>query len=168
MSKKIMPSAILFDWGDTLMIDAPGNIGKMCDWPVVKATEGAQEVLEFLSAHYPIYIATNAQESTAQDIEQAFARVGLAKYLSGYFCYTNLSLAKDSPDFYRKIAQQLQLAPSELMMIGDTLDKDIYPAREAGLQAVLLNSTQQPTDATVDSIVHLNELILKLESCQNS
>ena len=39
----------LFDWGDTLMIDSPGIPGKMCDWKVVQAVEGAKEMLSCLS-----------------------------------------------------------------------------------------------------------------------
>ena len=36
-----MSSIYLFDWGDTLMVDYVDAIGKMCDWPSVKAVDGA-------------------------------------------------------------------------------------------------------------------------------
>ncbi|TOF26880.1 hydrolase, partial [Vibrio parahaemolyticus] len=36
-----MSKVYLFDWGDTLMIDFPDQIGKMCDWVNVQAVNGA-------------------------------------------------------------------------------------------------------------------------------
>jgi phosphoglycolate phosphatase-like HAD superfamily hydrolase len=89
----------LFDWGDTLMVDFPDVIGKMCDWEVVKAVSGAKEALEVLSKHSQIYVATGAADSTELEIKLAFERVGLSQFISGSFCKANLGLSKGSPEF---------------------------------------------------------------------
>lgn len=102
-----MTKIYLFDWGDTLMVDFPGVPGKMCDWEVLEAVAGATETLAHLSTSSPVYIATNAAESNEAEIEQAFERVGLARYISGYFCKANLGLSKNEPGFYQAILERL-------------------------------------------------------------
>ncbi len=64
------------------MLDFPGITGKMCDWDIVEATNGAQKTLEYLSQRALIYIATGASESTAKEIQTAFKRVELDRLQS--------------------------------------------------------------------------------------
>ena len=92
-------SVLLFDWGNTLMIDFPNAHGKMCDWPKVEAVNGAFETLFQLSQHADIYIATSAQDSSENDIEKAFARVQLSQFIKGYFCFANVGVLKGDPTF---------------------------------------------------------------------
>ena len=53
----------LFDSGDTLMTNLPGQSGPMCDWPVVQLMPNALEALEQLSKSTPCHLATNARDS---------------------------------------------------------------------------------------------------------
>ncbi|MFD2097698.1 HAD family hydrolase [Corallincola platygyrae] len=129
----------LFDWGDTLMVDIPGQPGKMCDWPEVIACPDAATTLAQLSQQADLYIATNAAESTPDDIEHAFSRVDLARYISGYFCFTNIGARKGQPEFLQRIIEQLDAAPEQIIYVGDSLDKDVLPALAAGLNVVWLN-----------------------------
>lgn len=138
-----MIEVYLFDWGDTLMKDFPGVSGKMCDWKEVEAVEGANEVLRFLSRQAKIYVATGAEESTEEEIKRAFNRVGLDKYISGYFCKANLGVDKGSSDFLAKILEKLEKKPNNVMMVGDSLTKDIEPAQALGINAVWI-STEKP------------------------
>ncbi|MGB0835768.1 MAG: HAD family hydrolase [Psychrobium sp.] len=138
-----MPSIYLFDWGDTLMVDLPQQMGKMCDWPDVKAVKGAQSMLQTLSQRHDVYVATNAADSAESDIKAAFERVGLAQFIKGYFCKANLGIGKGSAEFFNRIAAELNVSVDQLIMVGDTLDKDVYPAIEAGANAIWFNPQQQ-------------------------
>ncbi|MDH5880600.1 hypothetical protein L8S15_16030 [Vibrio sp. S/42/10] len=62
---------VLFDWGNTLMVDFPDVQGKMCDWERVKVVECAREILCELSKTHQLYVATNALDSSEQDIYPA-------------------------------------------------------------------------------------------------
>ena len=126
----------LFDWGDTLMVDFPDVIGKMCDWEIVKAVSGAKEALEALSKHSQIYIATGAADSTELEIKLAFERVGLSKFISGYFCKANLGLSKGSPEFFETILAKLNTPAINVTMVGDDFEKDIKPAIAVGIQSI--------------------------------
>ncbi|MCK7543573.1 HAD family hydrolase [Marinobacter bryozoorum] len=129
-----MTKGYLFDWGNTLMVDFPHSCGKMCDWTKVQAVEGAEQVLAYLSRNASIYVATGAADSTVGDIEKAFRRVGLDRYISGYFCQSNIGQPKGSPEFLIEILHRLGLTPQDTAMVGDNFDKDIAPALAAGIK----------------------------------
>ncbi|WP_261883075.1 HAD family hydrolase [Vibrio pelagius] len=155
-----MAKTYLFDWGDTLMVNFPDQSGKMCDWPTVEPIDGALETLEYLSQYHQVYIATNAADSSEQDIQQAFSRVGLDKFIAGYFCKANLGVDKASPDFFPTIISRLNVPTSSVTMVGDTLEKDIVPALKSGINAIWF--TQKPEQNLdgfqYDSITQLSEL----------
>ena len=133
-----MATAYLFDWGDTLMVDLPGQGGKMRDWPEVAAVDGAADALEHLSQTARIYVATNAIDSDEDDIRSALDRVGLSRYITGYFCRANLGIGKGSPGYFRAIMDLLGIDPGEATMVGDSYENDILPALQAGLNAIWL------------------------------
>ncbi len=158
MASKNITSALLFDWGDTLMVDFSHEQGKMKDWPYVEACPFALETLEILAKTHSIYIATSAQDSNEAEIREAFKRVGLDVFISGYFCFDNLGCNKGTKPFYQTIAQKLHCAPHTLTMIGDNFQKDIASALESGLNAIWLNHSGLPVVEGVVSISSLNEL----------
>lgn len=129
----------LFDWGDTLMEDTPGQTGKMKDWPEVCATEGAAEVLAALSCDATICIASGAQDSDDQDILAALERVGLAQYIDHCFCPATLGVGKGCPDFLPAVLARLCAEAEQVTMIGDSWSRDMEPALAMGLSAVWLN-----------------------------
>ncbi|WP_394202039.1 HAD family hydrolase [Shewanella waksmanii] len=138
-----MKPVILFDWGNTLMVDTPNMSGKMCDWPKVEAVKGAHQTLQILSRSHRVYVATNAQDSVVDDITAAFKRVNLDSYIAGYFCYQNLGIGKGSRVFFDRILAQLNVAADQVAMVGDNLDNDIIPADEAGLNTYWLTTESQ-------------------------
>ena len=155
-----MSSIYLFDWGDTLMIDYVDAIGKMCDWPSVKAVDGALETLEVLARKHDIYVATNAADSREQDIKAAFQRVGLAPFIKGYFCFENIGLNKQDPDFYIRIANKLGVSPESITMVGDNEVNDVATAVKAGLNAVWLSHSgvKHPSYRTITSLTELTHM----------
>ena len=155
-----MVEVYLFDWGDTLMVDFPNVPGKMCDWVTVESVVGAKAALESLSKNAEIYIATGAADSTEIEIEQAFARVGLNEFISGYFCKANLGLVKGSPDFLQAIISKLNKAVENIAMVGDNFEKDIKPGIAAGVKAVWFNNNNtELMPNSVSVIKQLSELI---------
>lgn len=143
-----MTDVYLFDWGDTLMVDFPGVPGKMRDWDHVEATESAFEALKDISSRAKIYIATAAAESTPEDIEEAFIRVGLETFISGYYCKQNTGYTKPDLRFYMAILKDLAVDPNRVVMVGDTLEKDILPCHELGLKTVWITKKKNIDVAT--------------------
>lgn len=68
--------------------------------------------------------------------EAALPRAGVtADYLASS---ARWGIEKPSPQFFAKIAETAALPPSEIAYVGDRLDNDVLPAREAGLFAVFV------------------------------
>lgn len=134
-----MTQIYLFDWGDTLMVDDPGQPGKMKDWSQVTAVEGAAEVLSVLSGRALIYIASGAKDSDASDILSALERVGLARYITACFCPATLGYSKGDEAFLPAVLARLNVTPEQVTMVGDSYAKDIRPAYAVGMPAIWFN-----------------------------
>jgi len=145
----------LFDWGDTLMVDFPDKAGKMCTWDHVEAVPGARECLRYCSERGNIFIATGAADSTADEIQQAFKRVGLDHYIAGYFCKHNTGYLKPDVRFYESILRTLKHPPEKIVMIGDCLEKDILPCRRLGVRTVLFDPVGNENANTDPQVVKI-------------
>lgn len=148
----------LFDWGDTLMVDIPNQIGPMCDWPKVQVVEGALACLRRLSQHAYCHVATNAQDSSETQIRLALKRAGLSEYIKHVFCCENLSVGKTDPRYYPAIIAKLDVNPESITMVGDSLERDVHQALKAGLKAVWFNPKNQQMPADIVSISQLDLL----------
>ena len=71
--------------------------------------------------------------------EQAEAALSEAGVAADYLASSaRWGVEKPSPRFFEKIAEMAGLPPHEIAYVGDRLDNDVIPAREAGLFAVFL------------------------------
>jgi len=135
---------MVWDWGDTLMRDIPGQAGPMAQWPEVKAMPGAREALEALR-DIPIHcLATNAQDSGPDDVAAALERVGLRHLLTRILVSPELGVAKPDPGFFREVAGRLGLPPDKLVSVGNDYGKDIVPARAVGMRTILVAGAGAP------------------------
>jgi len=159
-NKKPQSQVYLFDWGDTLMVDFPDYSGKMYQWPKVQALANAEIVLATLAKTATIFIATGAADSTEKEIKLAFERANLNQYISGYFCKENLGVDKNSLAFFPRIIEKLNVAASQIVMVGDSYKNDIQPAITAGITAIWLTSKDNISTANeFKTVTDLSELI---------
>lgn len=130
---------LVFDWGNTLMVDFPHYHGKMKDWPEVKVIEGVKATLAKLSHQFNIVLATNAEDSCKKDIEIALQRGNLDQYFSKIFNFQELKVKKPALEFFYKIQSSLNCHPEEIAMIGDDYITDMIGAKKAGWKAIWFN-----------------------------
>jgi putative hydrolase of the HAD superfamily len=145
MMKRPYP-IVLFDWGDTVMYDDnPTSTVPMVEWDEVRAVEGAADLLADLhDGGRQNIIATAAMLSDEGQIRGALARVGLDSYFSRVYCFKNTNLLK-SEAFYRHILADLDVPASDVLMVGDTFEKDILAANAAGIFGVWFNQRSGET-----------------------
>ncbi len=130
---------ILFDWGDTVMKDDPTSTTPMVEWTIVEAVPGIDSVLEYLrSSGRRIILATSASISDESQIRAALARKNLDQYFSRIYCFKNTGLSKGEA-FYRHILKNLSIRASDVLMVGDTFEKDVLAANQVGIFAVWFN-----------------------------
>ena len=158
--------AVCFDWGGTLMSeDGPADI-PMGQWEHVQRLPGALEAVRALHKGYRLCIATNATVSRRPMIERALERVGLREYFDHIFCFTELGHRKESSAFWFAIATELGIQPSNLAMVGDTLESDVLAPRALGVLAVWLRPSADATEAGpgVPIVSNLGEFVRLIEN----
>jgi putative hydrolase of the HAD superfamily len=152
---------LIFDWGDTLMVDDPAQDGAMAFWDDVRACEGVAELLPLLSAKYTCAVASNAADSDAGLMKKAFERVGLAEYLACFVTSKELGAKKPTPEFFIKATQASGVNSNNCAMIGNSYTSDICGAKEVGMTTVLitLDPGEYPlADYVVESFENLAEV----------
>lgn len=104
------------------------NIGKeMLDKPI-ELLAGVEEVLHSLHGRYKLIVATKGD---LLDQERKLEKSGLINY----FHHVEVMSEKKIPD-YQKLTKHLDIAPQELLMIGNSLKSDILPLIAIGASAI--------------------------------
>jgi len=140
------------------MVDQPENQVPMCEWAELSEVEGANKLLAILNKSGHCHLASNSISSTEQQIRKALSRVGLNQYIENIYCYRTLGLKKPDQEFYDHILSDLGASRSEVVMIGDGLEKDVIGALNSGIQAIWYNSKNAPVPENIHAIEHLLEL----------
>lgn len=131
------PEWVLFDWGDTLMVDFEQYSGPMADWPRVELVPYAHETLEALRLRgWKIALATNAGDSDETQIRSALARVGLDDLVDRVYCSFGVGHNKPTPEYFAFIVNDLGVDAGSLVMIGDNLGADVIGPNRLGIRAV--------------------------------
>jgi putative hydrolase of the HAD superfamily len=149
----------IFDWGDTLMIDLPGQVGPMCDWPEVEIVHDAAQCLSALSKIAQCHIATNALNSNENEIRAAFTRAGLSPFIDTIFCADTIGKSKPEPEYFQFVISKLHVPKSDIVMIGDSIEKDIRGALRQGIDAIWFNPSQLTVPKGIKAISRLVELV---------
>ena len=105
-----------------------------CAVPVV----GAEDLLKYLSAKYPVYAASNAF------YEQQVHRLsvsGLSPYITELFVSEKIGFSKPDARFFDKCFEKIPFSPAQSAMIGDSLSADIDGGKKYGLITCWYNPT---------------------------
>ena len=158
--------AVCFDWGGTLMVDDGPDGVPMFLWPKVSLVAGAKESLHRLHGLLPLCVATNAGQSDRAMIERALERGDLLQFLDRIYCRNDVGFAKDRPEFWSAVGDDLGLPLAEIVMIGDGLESDVRAPRRFGVQAVWFNDRDlHPEPAVELPTTHSLEVFAERVSC---
>ncbi|NMC53246.1 MAG: HAD hydrolase-like protein [Chloroflexi bacterium] len=154
---------LVFDWGNTLMRVFPEYTGPMVHWPEVALIRGADDALASLSGQYRMVVATNARESSTEQVRAALQRVDIDRYFEQVFTTHNLKQScKPDPEFFKAIETQLSADSADLLMIGDDYCTDVLGAVQCGWQAAWFNPNHESAASLtplhrieIDSFAHL-------------
>lgn len=88
------------------------------------------------------------------NVEELCADFGYAPFLSVVVDSRCVGLFKPDPAIFAHAAEKLSRAPDEILMVGDSFDRDIRPAKEVGMKTAWLEGAQ-PRDCPDPSLVDL-------------
>lgn len=131
--------------------------------------EGARELLETLKGTYPLGIITNGfPETQAVKLEKS----ELKKYFTWIIYSGEVGKAKPHPEIFEYAMKEADIAPQEVVFIGDDFEGDIIGAKDVGMKTIWFNSKgkkeprkDQYADYTISTLEPICDIVKSLESC---
>ena len=118
----------------------------------------ARPVLKKLSERYPLFLVSNFYGN----IETVLNDFGLREYFGAVTESATAGVRKPDPAIFRLAVERSGLAPGELVVVGDSYDKDVVPAKTVGCQTIWLKKTgwndylgNETADLIIDDFVRL-------------
>lgn len=120
----------------------------------------AHETLKYLSEKYKLYVISNGfKESTEMKIRLC----NLNQYFQHVFISEVVGVNKPDPAIFEHALETAGAKKEESLMIGDSLEADVYGALNFGIDAIYFNPNQTEKPENVLLQIHqLNELMLFL------
>lgn len=119
---------------------------------VVETTTESGRVLQQLKGRYRIALVSNFYGN----INVVLDEFGLAQYFDDVIESAVVGVRKPDARIYEIGAERLGLAPEDIAVIGDSVKKDILPAKRIGCKAFWLRGegwTDDPIDASPADVV---------------
>lgn len=107
---------------------------RFCYDSAKKHVDAAKPVLEALSQKYPMVLVSNFYGNVATVLED----FGIRQYFKAIIESAVMGIRKPDPRIFEHGVKALGMQPSETLVIGDSLRKDILPAESIGCQVLWL------------------------------
>lgn len=125
----------------------------------VEETSRSREVLIRLKEHHPMVLVSNFYGNIATVLKE-FQLDGIFQTIIESAV---VGIRKPDPRIFTLGVEALGLHPEEVVVVGDSIDKDIIPAKTAGCQTIWFRGegwTDDPVDESVPDriITSLNEI----------
>ena len=123
----------------------------------VELFDDALTTLDWMAQRWPLLAVSNGNA----DVQ----RVGLGAYFVGSMSARDAGVGKPDPRIFLAAAQALQVAPENILHVGDDAALDVLGAMGVGMQAVWVNradhlwSDAQHPHAVVASLTELRDLL---------
>lgn len=130
----------------------PGQIASWCHNYARKSIETARPILEELAKHYPMVLVSNFYGN----INTVLKDFKLDALFQTIIESAVVGVRKPDPVIFNLGVEAIGLPASSTVVIGDSYDKDIVPARTIGCQAIWLKSigwSEYKGDETADAII---------------
>lgn len=123
-------------------------------------TARSREVLLQLKQHYPMVLVSNFYGNIATVLKE----FGLDGIFGTIIESAVVGVRKPDPQIFVLGVEALGLHPDEVIVVGDSMDKDIVPAGKAGCHTIWFKGegwTNDPVDESqADKVItHLNEIL---------
>ena len=125
-------------------------------------TAHSRQVLTQLKEQYPMVLVSNFYGNIAV-VLQEFGLDGIFQHIVES---ATVGVRKPDPRIFTLGVEALGMKPEEVTVVGDSMDKDIIPARQAGCRTIWFKGegwTDDPVDETIadDVITDIEQIIAK-------
>lgn len=134
----------------TLILD---ELTEYCYRTVIQNVEISKEILEQLAPEYLLAVISNFYGN----IETVLEELSLKKYFTSIVDSAVVGIRKPDPKIFEIALNELGVSPIDAVMIGDSYDNDIKPAKSLGCYTIWINikGWNNPADTKdADSIIN--------------
>ena len=110
------------------------QIAEYCDNAARSCIAEARPVLEQLYGRFPMMLVSNFYGN----IDEVLRAYGIRDLFKGIIESAVVGVRKPNPTLFRLGVDALELSPSDVLVVGDSLRKDIEPAEKLGCQVLWL------------------------------
>ena len=141
------------------------EIAAYCDNAARSCIDEARPMLEQLNEHYPMMLVSNFYGN----IDEVLRDYGIRHLFKGIIESAVVGSRKPNPTLFRLGVDALELPPEQVLVVGDSLRKDIEPAEQLGCHVLWLKGKgwtdaedQQTHPHTITRIGEVTEWINQL------
>ena len=110
------------------------QIADYCDNTARSCIDEARPMLEQLHERYPMMLVSNFYGN----IDEVLRHYGIRHLFKGIIESAVVGIRKPNPTLFKLGVDALELEPHEVLVVGDSLRKDILPAEQLGCQVLWL------------------------------
>lgn len=115
-------------------MEYPKMIAKFCDDEARETTKRSGNILKELSISYNLTLVTNFYGN----IHSVLKDFDLLCYFKSVIESSAVGVRKPDPQIFSLGVEAMNLKPQEVVVIGDSLTNDIFPAQQAGCHTIWL------------------------------
>lgn len=119
---------------------------------------GARELITVLSGSHSVALLTNG----APDLQrEKIAATGLEPFFKAIAVSGEHGIGKPKPEIFHRLLSELGVEPGEALMVGNSLERDIVGARNAGIRSIWIRvpGSEEHADVVPDhTITSLGEI----------
>ena len=119
---------------DTTRATWVDQIASYCDNAARSCIDEARPVLEKLHACYPMMLVSNFYGN----IDEVLRGYGIRHLFKGIIESAVVGIRKPNPTLFRLGVDALEMKPADVLVVGDSLRKDIEPAEQLGCHTLWL------------------------------
>lgn len=123
----------------------------------VALIENAYDIIEYLHyKDYKIYVVTNGLVKLQKP---RITNSKISKYISDIIVSEEVNSSKPNPKIFNVLLNKINLKSNEVIMIGDSLEKDIQGAKNANIKAIWYNPNNKRNDTDISPYCQITNLI---------
>jgi len=141
------------------------ELSEYCYRYVIHTIMKSKELLENLSSQYSLGLISNYYGN----LETVLQELSLKKYFSSVIDSAKLGIRKPDKQIFKVALNDLAMVPQEVIMIGDSYENDIIPAKSIGCFTIWVQNKawQEPVengsaDFKIESITELPKVLENL------
>jgi HAD superfamily hydrolase (TIGR01549 family) len=119
----------------------------------------ALSALEALDGRYRLGVIANQPSA----VRRAMARDGLDRFFDVWAVSADVGFDKPDPRLFAHAVAEADVGPERAAMVGDRLDYDVRPARQAGMRSIWALRGEAPDDPTPEQLAECDAAIRGLD-----